>query len=382
MPRSVVCYPNMSSLATVSPIKRVPQPQLPVSWYTDPTFFALEQQFLFPQAPRYVGHRLMVPNPGDYYTLPWMNHGKTLVHNAQGIELLSNVCRHRQAVMLQGQGHTRNIVCPLHRWTYDLEGHLLGAPHFSGNPCLNLEKAPLQQCNGLLFDSPRNVAGDIGQSAFLKDFDFSDHVLDRVMVNEYNFNWKTFIEVYLEDYHVSPFHPGLANFVDCTNLRWEFGRWHSVQSVGVNKQLERSGSAIYQRWQEKIRNINAGKSPKQGAIWLVYYPFLMLEWYPHALVVSHLIPRSANSCTNVVEFYYTEDIASFERELVEAEQAAYAETAMEDEEICQRMQDGRNALFAQGQDQRGPYQSPMEDGLRHFHQWFRTQLQDHLPVEQ
>jgi len=76
----------------------------------------------------------MVPNSGDYHTLAWMDHAKLLIRNAQGVDLLSNVCRHRQAVMLEGRGHARNIVCPLHRWTYDTRGQLLGAPHFPDNP--------------------------------------------------------------------------------------------------------------------------------------------------------------------------------------------------------------------------------------------------------
>ena len=29
-----------------------------------------------------------------------------------------------------------SIVCPMHRWTYDLKGELLGAPHFADKPCL------------------------------------------------------------------------------------------------------------------------------------------------------------------------------------------------------------------------------------------------------
>jgi choline monooxygenase len=43
-------------------------------------------------------------------------------------------------------------------------------------------------------------------------------------LHECDYNWKTFIEVYLEDYHVGPFHPGWAAFVTCDDLRWEFGR--------------------------------------------------------------------------------------------------------------------------------------------------------------
>jgi len=370
----------MQNLAQVTPIKRQSHPQLPVSWYVDPAIYALEQQVLFPNAPWYTGHELMVPNVGDYRSLEWMNHAKALVHNQHGIELVSNICRHRQALMLKGKGKAQNIVCPLHRWTYDLEGKLIGAPHFPENPCLNLAKTTLQNWNGLLFDSKRNIAGDLAKLGFLKDFDFSGHVLDRVMIDEYAFNWKTFIEVYLEDYHVGPFHPGLGNFVDCDDLKWEFGEWYSVQSVGVNRHLQKSGSPVYRQWQEQVLKYGNGSIPKYGAIWLVYYPFLMLEWYPHVLVVSNLIPRGADACTNVVEFYYPEDIALFEREFVEAEQAAYKETAVEDDDICQRMQDGRKALFEQGRDEFGPYQSPMEDGMEHFHRWVRAQLEPHLKI--
>ena len=60
----------------------------------------------------------------------------------------------------------------------------------------------------------------------------------------------------------------------------------------------------------------------------------MLEWYAHVLMVSTLIPRGVDRTTNVVEFYYPEDIALFEREFVEAEQAAYMETSAEDDEIA------------------------------------------------
>jgi phenylpropionate dioxygenase-like ring-hydroxylating dioxygenase large terminal subunit len=72
---------------------------------------------------------------------------------------VSNVCRHRQAVMLRGRGNTgSNIVCPLHRWTYDLGGQLIGAPHFADDPCRDLASFPVQTWNGMVFDVPR-IAG-------------------------------------------------------------------------------------------------------------------------------------------------------------------------------------------------------------------------------
>jgi len=45
-----------------------------------------------------------------------------------------NVCRHRQSIILKGHGRTHNIVCPLHRWTYDTSGRLLGAHTFRATP--------------------------------------------------------------------------------------------------------------------------------------------------------------------------------------------------------------------------------------------------------
>ncbi len=110
------------SLAQIRPAAS----QLPVDWYFDPDVFAREKK-LFAAGANYMGHELMVPNVGDYYTLGWMDDAKVLVRNPQGVELLSNVCRHRQAIMLQGRGNLESIVCPLHRWTYDLKGELLGA---------------------------------------------------------------------------------------------------------------------------------------------------------------------------------------------------------------------------------------------------------------
>ena len=364
--------------------------QLPVSSYFDEALYQREMETLFQRGPRYVGHALSVPNVGDYATLMQEGEGRALVRTPTGIELISNVCRHRQALMLRGRGsvnHTApgtaggNIVCPLHRWTYSGSsgtspaGTLLGAPHFANDPCLNLNNYPLREWNGLLFeDNGRDIDADLSGLGPLADLDFSGFVLDKVEMHECNYNWKTFIEVYLEDYHVGPFHPGLGGFVTCDDLRWEFKENYSVQTVGLADQNVSAGSPVYQRWQNALRGYQGDQPPKQGAIWLTYYPHIMVEWYPHVLTVSTLYPMGPNKTMNKVEFFYPEDIAAFERELVEAQQAAYMETCLEDDEIGERMDAGRQALLARGDNEVGPYQSPMEDGMQHFHDWYRRHM--------
>jgi choline monooxygenase len=367
----------MSDLSSVAPRSHA-SIQLPVHWYFDPAIYEIEKRLLFDEGPGYVGHELMVPNVGDYHALEWLGNAKALVRNPQGIELLSNVCRHRQAVMLKGRGTARNLVCPLHRWTYALDGRLIGAPQFEQNPCLDLARSRLTSWNGLLFTGQRDVAADLRTLGVAQDLDFSGFVFDRADIDDYACNWKTFIEVYLEDYHVDPFHPGLGNFVNVGDLRWEFGNWYSVQTCGVKRSLARPGSAVYRQWHEQVLRYGEGRQPQHGAIWLTYFPNIMIEWYPHSLVVSTLVPRGPEACTNVVEFYYPEDIALFEREFVEAEQAAYRETAVEDAEIIERMTEGRRALLLQGLDEAGPYQSPLEDGMQHFHEFLRREVGPHV----
>src|SRR5688572_1487496 len=135
----------MSDLSSVASLG-TDSSQLPVSWYF---------------------------NPGDYHALQWMGDAKALVRNDSGVELLSNICRHRQAIMLRGSGSARNIVCPLHRWTYALDGRLLGAPQFPQNPCLDLAKSKLSNWNGLLFAGQRNVYDDLAKLGVLDRLDFS-----------------------------------------------------------------------------------------------------------------------------------------------------------------------------------------------------------------
>jgi choline monooxygenase len=358
--------------------------QLPVSSYFDEALFQRELKTIFQQGPRYVGHQLSVPDIGDYHALPQEAGGRALVRSQHGIELISNICRHRQAVMLQGRGSLNtqqkgsaggNIVCPLHRWTYAPQGQLLGAPHFAQDPCLNLKNYPLRDWNGLLFeDNGRDIEADLAGMGPRAALDFSGFKLEHIELHECNYNWKTFIEVYLEDYHVEPFHPGLGNFVTCDDLSWQFKKEFSVQTVGIANRLGKAGSPVYERWQKQLMAYRQGAVPEYGAIWLTYYPHIMVEWYPHVLTVSTLHPISPEKTLNMVEFYYPEEIVAFEREFVEAQKAAYMETCIEDDEIAERMDAGRKALMQRGDNEVGPYQSPMEDGMQHFHEWYRNKM--------
>jgi phenylpropionate dioxygenase-like ring-hydroxylating dioxygenase large terminal subunit len=369
----------MSDLSSTLSLTRTPVP-IPISWYFDPKIAELEQRLIFDQGPGYIGHELLVANIGDFYVLDWLPGSPILVRSHEGLRLVSNVCRHRQSILLKGHGHIENIVCPSHRWTYDLEGKLLGAPQFPANPCLNLDVRALTNWRGMLFTGKRDPEKDLAGMNYLADYNFTGHVRDRVEVTEYDFNWKAFLEIYLELYHVESIHPGLRRFVDPGHWHWEFGERWSSQQLGVYANLSHKEGPTYTHYIEVLLRYNEGKPPKYGTLWSIYYPNICLEWYPHCLVMSTVHPRGPDKCLNVVEFYYPEEVALFERELVEAHQRAYFESAAQDQQICEHLHQGRRKLHELGQEQQGPYLMPAEDGMIHFHEYLRRHLEPALSL--
>src|SRR2546423_960167 len=74
------------------------------------------------------------------------------------------------------------------------------------------------------------VRCDLADRGAASNLDFSGYEHDRVEIQECTYTCKTFTEVYLQDNHVEPFHPGLGQFVTCDNLVWQFGDRYSLQT--------------------------------------------------------------------------------------------------------------------------------------------------------
>lgn len=84
----------------MSPKTKANKDEITTDWYINPKIYELEQQLLFTNKLIYVGHELMLPKLDDYRVLS--NNTEILMHNKNGIEIVSNICRHHQALMLEG----------------------------------------------------------------------------------------------------------------------------------------------------------------------------------------------------------------------------------------------------------------------------------------
>jgi phenylpropionate dioxygenase-like ring-hydroxylating dioxygenase large terminal subunit len=107
---------------------------MPKSVYTSPDFVAEEQKHIFAQEWLCAGRAEALPNPGDYLTMTIAGEPVVVLRDRDGeIRAMSNVCRHRMSVLLEGRGNTKLITCPYHAWVYNLDGTLRGAPAMTLN---------------------------------------------------------------------------------------------------------------------------------------------------------------------------------------------------------------------------------------------------------
>ena len=68
------------------------------------------------------------------------------------------------------------------------------------------------------------------------------------------------------------------------------------------------------------------------------------------------------------------DITEFPALREQIEEAAETGSARGIQKLALRMDAGRRALFERGDDDFGPYQSPMEDGMQQFHEWYQKAM--------
>ena len=101
---------------------------LPPGFFTSRSFFALERENLFRREWICLGHESDIPAPGAYFTSELAGEPLIVCRGNDGqVRVLSNVCRHRGNILLQGSGTKRVFVCGYHAWSYGHDGSLRGA---------------------------------------------------------------------------------------------------------------------------------------------------------------------------------------------------------------------------------------------------------------
>ncbi len=355
---------------------RTPQP-IPLKWYADPELCQIERNVIFNDTPCYYSHASSVPRVGDYHVLENTFNRCVMVHNESGIEVISNVCRHRQASLLHGRGHQRAIVCPVHHWKYGLDGQGLSTPQMDGAKCESLDRYTTVNWHGLIFNDHSHIAMTLNNSKHFESLKERNFIFQSSENLTCDYNWKIFMETYLDLYHIHAIHPGLRKFANCSDVHWDFSPYYSSQSVGTLTDADINPSVHYRTYMQSLNALDLGPEDRR-IVWYALHPNIMIEIYPLNMVVSIIWPITPDRSLNVVEFLADERLLATAngQEVHSAFKSAYLETAAEDDRACVRMQEGRAALYQTGKEEYGPCHDPLELGIVPFYDYWQNYFND------
>lgn len=191
--------------------------------YTDPAIFEAEKERIFRREWMAVIHESSVPKEGDFRVVEVAGDSLLFVRGGDGqLRCFHNICRHRGAkVAADEQGSCSRFRCPYHKWTYDLEGNLVGAPTMSHvvDEGIGLVEVPLDTWMGFVFVNQDGNAEPLAE----KLADLSERLapwlsagpLEELYEIRYpgKWNWKLTFENANEGYHVIGSHYDSAEWL-------------------------------------------------------------------------------------------------------------------------------------------------------------------------
>lgn len=190
---------------------------MPAPFYTSAAMHAFELARLFRGEWHCVGRVDEFASPGDYRAFDLAGEPLLAIRGTDGVlRVLSNVCRHRATLLLEGQGRVPAIVCPYHAWIYATDGRLRKAPLMEGSALFDAAACRLPEIraeawNGFLYvnlddDAPPLAPRLAGLDALAANFRMDAMKTVHVEEDRWAINWKGLVENFMEGYHLTPTH--------------------------------------------------------------------------------------------------------------------------------------------------------------------------------
>ncbi len=346
---------------------------LPGRVYSDPALYNLQVERIFARSWQLAGETARVRSPGRVapFTLldGCLSEPLVLVSDEDCVvRCLSNVCTHRGAVVVEGEGHLKTLRCRYHGRRFGLDGKLISMPEFEEtkafpSPSDNLPELPLEKFGPLLFTalSPRFAFADwiapvIERIGWMR---LDEFVFDPASSHDYliQANWALYCDNYLEEFHIPYVHAGLAEKLDYSQYRTVRFRYGNLQ-LGMAK----PGEPAFE-----LPAAHPDSGTRVAAFYFWLFPNVMLNFYPWGLslnVVQPLGPERTR--VSFQSFVWNESLRS------SGVGADLHKVEMEDEEVVESVQRGvRSRLY-----DRGRYSVRREVGTHHFHELLAEFLSD------
>ena len=334
---------------------------LPARFYTGEGTAAADQSVIFNRHWQYVCHASQIADEGDYVVSVLGQLPVIVIRTADGLRGYHNVCRHRAGPLAQCSGKgAKQLRCRYHGWTYNLDGSLRTATEMKDVADFDVSSVRLpalqvREFAGLVFAASENpppfedyVAGIAERLAVsghaLADLRFHQH-----LSYDIDCNWKTYVDNYLEGYHVPHVHPELNKLLDYRSYVTETKEWYSMQFSPLE-----SGDDLY----------GSGE-----ALYYFMYPNTMLNILPGRLQTNRVLPLPNNRCRVEFDFFYVVSADPSKDEARRKRDLEFSDVVQdEDIQICVDVQRGLDS----GSYTAGRLNPLRENALHHFQELLRS----------
>jgi choline monooxygenase len=338
---------------------------LPAALYTEASVFATEKEKIFSRTWQVVGRASQVAKAGEYFTAELIGEPLLLVRGADGIlRGFYNVCRHRAGPPAEGCGSRKLFRCAYHGWTYGLDGKLISATEmedvagfrpedFALRPVRTEEWFNLVLVN--LDSQAPSLRDSLGQfPAQAERFPFREMKLFERRTYDMKCNWKTYVDNYLEGYHLPTVHPGLNRELDYSAYAVE-PHEHYVRQFSPIRGAQ-AGDVNPRRYQETREGFTA------DYFWI--FPNWMLNCYPDNVSLNIVVPIEPERSLAIFEWYLPEN--SHASAAAKASVEFSHQIQIEDMAICEAVQRNlRSRSYS-----RGRFSIKHERGVHAFHRMF------------
>jgi choline monooxygenase len=337
---------------------------LPGSVYSDPRYFELQQDRVFARSWQYAADSARVKAPGHvlpFTLLEGCLDEPLLITSDEDATLrcMSNVCTHRGALVVEGEGHLKSLRCRYHGRRFDLDGSFVSMPEFddtvgfpSAPDCL--PKLPLEKWGPLLFTSLspafsfEELMAPVNERVSWMPLD--EFRRDAKTSRDYliGANWALYCDNYLEEFHIPYVHAGLSEQLDYASYYTEKFPLASLQ-MGIAK----PGEPVFDL---PANHPDYGKRVAAFYFWL--FPNLMLNFYPWGLSLNIVNPLgTSRTRVSFVSYVWNESLRD------QGVGGDLHKVEMEDEEVVESVQRGISSRLYD----RGRFSARREVGTHHFH---------------
>ena len=325
------------------------QRTLPSKLYRDPATFERERTSVFAAGWQFLGHEAEAPATGDYIAGEAGGWPVLAVRGADGaLRGFHNVCRHRAGPLVtDAKGHCGSeLTCRYHGWRYALDGRLRSAVDFGATEGFDprefgLHPVHLETWRGFIFVNLDRKAAPLSALAAPLESLFQSHDVQIAPAtfrrsHEIACNWKTYVENYLEGYHIPLVHKSL------------------------DAEIEMSGYYVKMSGAVAVHEVPT-KSGVNDGLWAWLWPNLAFNVYRYGLMVEHMQPVGHDRTRLDYLYFYDPQSADLDAVL-----AASDQLTLEDKVICEAVQRNLSA----GVYETGVLSPRHEDGVA----WFQTRI--------